>query len=155
MTEPVGSPSWAAAGPADRAGSGGGLGRGPRPRPSEPIPVTLALAAALTVVLAVVEIVHIVGRSELVPALRGFLVLIVALQFVLAWGLLRRSSGAALGVYLCQATTFVAALAGGLGSGVMQPLLAAGAVAVIALLSVSLRAFPPPQLPALPSGRTG
>ena len=103
--------------------------------------MTLALAAALTVVLAVVEIVHIVGRSELVPALRGFLVLIVALQFVLAWGLLRRSSGAA--------------LAGGLGSGVMQPLLAAGAVAVIALLSVSLRAFPPPQLPALPSGRTG
>ena len=117
--------------------------------------MTLAVAAALITVMVIVEVVHLLGRSDLVPAMRAFLALVVGSQLVLAWGLLHRSSGAALGVYLCEATTLLAALAGGLGSGMTQPLLGIGAVAVMALLSVSMRAFPRPELPTLPPGRVG
>ena len=115
------------------------------------MPVTLVVAAGLCAVLAVVQVVFIAGRDELVPALRVFLALIAGSQLLLAWGLLRRSSGAALGVFLFEATALVAALAGGLGTGAARFLLAAGALAVIVLLALSLRAFPSPALPALPS----
>ena len=116
--------------------------------------MTLALAAALIAVMVAAEVVHLLGRSDLVPAMRVFLALVVGSQLGLAWGLLRRSSGAALGVYLCETTTFLAAVAGGLGSGLAQPLLGIGAVAVVVLLSVSMRAFPRPELP-MPPGRLG
>jgi hypothetical protein len=96
--------------------------------------------------LALAEIAYIAGRDELVPALRAVLVVVAASQLVLAWGLLKRSSGAVLGVYLFEATAFVAAIAGGDGAG--RLVLAVGAAAVVVLLSMSLRAFPAPQLPA-------
>lgn len=111
----------------------------------QPVPVRLAAAAVLTAGLATVETVHIVSRDELVPALRGFLVAVVALQLVLAVATARRNPGAALGLLVYQVTTVLAAVAGGFGDE--RPLLAVGAVIVVVLVSSSLSAFPTIELP--------
>jgi hypothetical protein len=111
------------------------------------VPARLAAAAVLTAGLAVVETVHIIGRDELVPGLRGFLVVVVALQVVLAMATARRNAGAALGLLVYQVTTVLAAVAGGFGD--QRLLLAAGAVIVTVLVSSSLSAFPTIELPPL------
>ncbi len=130
------TPSWV----------GGADVRAARPA-RRPVPARLAAAAVLTAGLAIVETVHIVGRDELVPALRGFLVLVVALQVVLAVATARRNAGAALGLLVYQVTTVLAAVAGGFGDE--RPLLAVGAVIVVVLVSSSLSAFPTIELPPL------
>jgi hypothetical protein len=109
----------------------------------------LTAAAALAVAVSVAEIVHVVGRDDVVPALRGFLVLVVGSQLGLAWGVLRRSSGAVLALFVCELTAVVASLAGGLAEGQPRLLLAAAAAGVVVLLTLSMRAFPSPQLPPI------
>ncbi|MBA2283613.1 MAG: hypothetical protein H0W25_20575, partial [Acidimicrobiia bacterium] len=81
------------------------------------------------------------------PGFRVGLVLVVLLQVVLAAFALRRSSGAALGLFLCQTTVGVAALGGGFGDRRLG--YAAGALVVAVLLGASLRTFPSPRLPPI------
>jgi hypothetical protein len=86
--------------------------------------------------LAAFEVVHVAGRDDLRPAMRGFLVALALGQVLLAGLTLRRSTAAATVLLLCTATATVALLAGG------NVVAAAGAAAVLALLGRSLRWFP-------------
>jgi len=115
----------------------------------ESAPATLTAAAGLAVAVTVAEVVHVLGRGDVVPALRGFLVVVVGSQLALAWGALRRSSGAVLALFVCELTAFVASAAGGLAEGPGRVLLAAAAAVVVVLLALSLREFPSPQLPPI------
>jgi|GEM_PF-2614501 hypothetical protein len=110
-------------------------------------PWTLGAAAALVAVEALVEAVAVAGRSSLTPGLRIGLVLCIALKWLAAAGVLRRSAVAALGLLLLQGTTVVAAF-GAVESPVALRL-ALGVVAAtsIWLLLASLHAFPSPDLP--------
>jgi len=117
-------------------------------------PWTLPAVTALVGAEALVEAVAVAARTSLTPGLRAGLVLCVALKGLFAWRVLHRSHGAALGLFLLQGTTLVAAL-GAVGSpGAVRLALGAAAVASIALLAASLHAFPEPQLPAPAESRT-
>ncbi len=141
-----GTPTWATeARPRRLAPAASAPGGRPPP------PITLVLAAAAVTVLAVAEAAHVAGREELVPGFRIGLGLVVALQVVLAAFVVRRSSGAALGLFLCQATTVVAALGGGFGDD-RRLAYAGGALLVAVLLGASLHAFPAPRLPPIDPG---
>ena len=110
-------------------------------------PWTLGAAAGLVSLEALVEAVAVAGRSSLTPGLRAGLVLCIALKWAAAYGVLRRSAGAALGLLLLQGTTVVAAF--GAVDSPAAARLALGVVAAtsIALLLASLHAFPSPDLP--------
>jgi hypothetical protein len=115
------------------------------------VPWTLRAAAGLVSVEALVECVAVTGRSDLTAGLRGALVLCLALKWLLAWGALRLSAGAALGLLLFEGTTAVAAL-GAVGSApAVRLALGATALIAIGLLLASLHAFPTVALPPSPS----
>lgn len=118
------TPSWATA-PGPR--------RRERPRPT----VALVLAAAGASVVAVGEAVHVAGRDELRPAVRVGLTLVVLGQVGLAALLLRRSAGAAIVLFLCQATAVLAS---------PRPAYVAGAIVVAVLLARAVRDIPTPDL---------
>ena len=122
----TGRPSWAGGATAPTA---------PAVTTERP-PLTLVAAAVLAVGLAVAEAVHVAGRDDLRPGLRGLLVAGIALQVPCAALVLRRSSTAAMVLLLCAVSAFVGAVAAG------AVLAAGGAVALLVLLSVSLRWFP-------------
>ena len=124
-----GRPSWAA-GPAVSAPAHSTSDSGVRP------PLTLVIGMVIVAVLAVAEAVHVAGRDDLRAALRVGLVIGVAFQIPCAALALRRSSTAVMVLLLCAITAFVAAVANG------AVLAAVGAVAVIVLVSLSLRWFP-------------
>ena len=119
-------PTWASA-----AGSPA-VEATPRERP----PATLVVAMALAVGLAVAEAVHVAGRDDLRPALRGALVFGIALQLPCAVFALLRSSAAVMVLLLCAVTAFLASVAGG------DVVPAVAAVAVVVLVGRSLRWFP-------------
>lgn len=111
------------------------------------LPWTLRAAAGLVSVEALAEGVAVVGRTALTPGLRVLLVLCLSLKWLFAWGALRLSAGAALGLLLLEGTTIVAAL-GAVSSGAgVRLALGVTAATVIALLAASLHAFPAPELP--------
>jgi hypothetical protein len=113
------------------------------------LPLTLTSAVALVSVETLAEVLFVGDRHDLTPGLRVCLILCLALKWLFAWRLTHRSAGAALGLLLLEATTVVAAL-----GAVDQPAgqrLAVGLCAALAvgLVSASLHAFPPPNLPKL------
>ena len=119
-------PSWAAAAvtpPVEAA---------PRERP----PAALVVAMLLVVGLVATEVVHVAGRDELRPAVRGMLIFGIALQLPCVLFTLRRSSAAVMVLLLCAVTAFLASIAGG------DVVPALGAVAVVVLVARSLRWFP-------------
>ena len=54
------------------------------PVPTARPPATLVAAVAVVVALAVAEAVHVIGRDDLRPALRGFLLVVIAAQVPVA-----------------------------------------------------------------------
>ena len=112
-----------------------------------PLPLTLRAAAALVSVEALAESLAVSGRDELTPGLRAGLVLCLALKWLFAWLVLRRSAGAALGLLLLEGTTIVAALGAVESSGGVRLAIGLTAASVVALVASSLHAFPPPTLP--------
>lgn len=111
-------------------------------------PATLRIAAALVAVEAVVEAVVIARRDELTPGLRVMLLGFLSLKWVFAAGVLRLRAGAALGLFLIEGTSVVAALGATDAPGAARLALAAAAVGAIVLLATSLHAFPEPDLPS-------
>lgn len=111
------------------------------------LPFTLRAAAGLVSIEALVESVVVSDRSELTAGLRTGLVLCIALKWLFAWLVLRRSAGAALGLLLLEGTTVVAALGAVDTSSGARLALGLTAVTVMALVAASLHAFPPPTLP--------
>lgn len=115
----------------------------------DPIPTRLRAVVAVTLALVALELVHVAGRDDLVVAFRFGLGVVVAVQVALAVLAARRSAAAALGLFVYQATTVLAALAGGFGE--LRAVLAAGAVVAGMLLASSLHRFPSPALPPITS----
>lgn len=103
-------------------------------------PASLLAAGAGALVLVAVEAVHVAGRDDLRPAMRGALVAVVVAQVALAGFALRRSSAAVMLLLLCTATAVVGSLAGGAGAGRLA--VAGLGAAVSGLLLRSLRWFP-------------
>jgi hypothetical protein len=94
-----------------------------------------------------VEAVVISRREELTVGLRVMLILFLSLKWVFSLGVLRLRSGAALGLFLLEGTSVVAAL-GAVDAPVGARLaLAASAMVAIALVASSLHAFPEAPLP--------
>lgn len=85
-------------------------------------------------------------RSDLVPGLRLMMMCVIGLQLVFAAMLTRYSAGSVLGLFAFEAMAVVAAVGSG-GPMLLRGALAAGAVAVIALMGASLPAFPSPPPP--------
>lgn len=139
MTVP-GRPSWAGGANEGKSSPKGGALAFESSTP----PASLVAAVVGMVGLAVAEAVHVLGRDDLLPAMRGFLLVVIGGQVVAAALALRRSSAAVMLLLLCATTALVASLAGGLGTAG-----AAGAIAsllVLVLLARSLRWFPGYQL---------
>ena len=111
------------------------------------VPATLRAAAALMAVEAAVEAVVIAQRDELTTGLRVMLVGFLSLKWIFAVGLLRLSAGAALGTFLLEGTSLVAAFGAVDASAGARIALAGAAVVVMALVAVSLHAFPEAPLP--------
>jgi hypothetical protein len=111
------------------------------------VPWTLRAAVALVTVEAFAEAVGVAGRSELTVGLRVGLVLCIGLKVLFAWRARRLSAGAVLGLLLLEGTTVVAALGATDAAPAVRVALAGVALAVLALLSSSLHAFPSPTLP--------
>ncbi len=141
----TGRPTWAgpprvlAADPGARTPDAAARTRGER------APAALVAAVVGMVGLAGYEVVHVAGRDDLLPAMRGFLLVVLALQVPVALLALRRSTAAAMLLLLCAVTALVASVAGGLGTTRAYP--AVAAAAVVALLGRSLRWFPTYELP--------
>jgi hypothetical protein len=96
---------------------------------------------------AVAEIVAVARRTELVPGMRTFLVLCLALKLVFAWRVRQLRPGPALGLLLLEGTTVVAALGAVEANGLARLALGLAAIIVLVLLCSSLHAFPEPALP--------
>lgn len=111
------------------------------------LPPALRVAAALVAVEAMVEAVVIAGRDELTPGLRVMLIGFLSFKWVFAAGLLRLRPGAALGTFLLEGTSVVAALGAVEASGPVRLALAASALLAIVLVATSLHAFPEAPLP--------
>ncbi|MGH9244693.1 MAG: hypothetical protein ACRD29_10320 [Acidimicrobiales bacterium] len=110
-------------------------------------PGTLRLAAWLIAVETVAQVLLVMRRSEVAPALRGVLMVTLGLKFGLLWAAFRRSAGAMLLLLLFEFTAvFVALVPSGLP---LWARFALGfcALAALVLLGASVRAFPPPALP--------
>jgi hypothetical protein len=105
-------------------------------------------AANLIFLQTTAELAYLVGRRELTVGLRAALVLVVALQYVFARGVLRMSAGSVFGLFAFEVMAVVAAIAGD-GALVIRGALAATALAVMVLLMVSISAFPSPDLPKI------
>jgi hypothetical protein len=111
------------------------------------IPSTLRAAAALIGVEALVEAVVIARRSELVPGFRVCLLLVLSLKVLWAIGALRLRAGAALGLFMIEGVSALAALGATDAALGARLALAAAATTAIALVAASLHAFPDAPLP--------
>ena len=110
-------------------------------------PARLRVAATLVSAEAVVEAVVIARRDELVPGFRIFLILVLSLKWLWASGVTRLKPGAALGLFMIEGVSIVAAF-----GAVDAPLgariaLVATAALSIGLVASSLHAFPEARLP--------
>ena len=123
--------------------------RRPQPAPAgeTTAPPQLRVLVVLTAAVAAAEVAHVAGRDDLVVGFRVALALVVAAQLPLAIFAARRAAAAALGLFVYQATTMLAAVTGGFGD--LRAALALGAVAGAVLLATSLHAFPSPALPPI------
>ena len=111
------------------------------------IPATLRAAATVIVVEALVEVAVVARRDDLTPGLRVMLIGFLSLKWVFAWRVTHLRAGPALGLFLLEGTTVVAAL-GAVHAGTPARLALAGsAVLACGLLASSLHAFPTPPLP--------
>jgi hypothetical protein len=110
-------------------------------------PARLRAAAALISAEALVEAVVIARRTELVPGFRVCLILVLSLKLVWAVGVLRLRPGAALGLFMIEGISALAALGATDAPIGARLALAATATAVIALVAASLHAFPEAPLP--------
>ena len=119
----------------------------PMGEPTPRIPARLRTAAALVAVEAVVEAVVIARRDELTPGLRVMLIGFLSFKWIFAAGVLRLRAGSALGLFLLEGTSVVAALGATDAPAWVRLALAAAAATAIVLLAGSLHAFPPPPLP--------
>ncbi|MDP1820978.1 MAG: hypothetical protein Q8K58_13960 [Acidimicrobiales bacterium] len=126
------------------------------PADAEPAPAalpwTLRTASTIVSLETLAEVVVVSGRGELTTGLRVLLIAFLSLKWAFAWRVLHLSAGAALGLFLLQGTSAVAALGATDADPLVRMALAAVALVVIVLLASSLHAFPPPPLP--PSTRT-
>jgi hypothetical protein len=111
------------------------------------VPTRLRFAAVLVAAEALVEVMVVAGRDELTTGLRVMLVAFLSLKWVCAVGVLRLRAGAALGLFLLEGTSVVAAAGATDAPAAARAALAAVAVAVIVLLAASLHAFPAPPVP--------
>ncbi len=111
------------------------------------VPATLRAAAGLIAAEALVEAVVIARRHELTPGLRAMLIGFLSLKWIFGWRVQRLRAGPALGLFLLEGTSAVAAL-GAVGAPLLARLALAGsAVLACGLLASSLYAFPTPPLP--------
>lgn len=110
-------------------------------------PWTLRAAASVVSIEALVESIVVIGRTSLTPGLRMGLIASIALKWAFAWWVVRLNPGAALGLFLLEGTTIVAALGAVDTSTPARVALGASALTVVVLLSASLHAFPSPTLP--------
>ena len=122
----------------------------------KPVSVPWKLRAAVGLVGAetAVECGVVIGRSELTGGLRAGLVVCLSLKWLFAWRALRLGAGGALGVFLLEATTVVAALGATGADTWLRAALVVVALTVIVLLAGSLHAFPVPALPGTETSRT-
>lgn len=114
---------------------------------SPQVPGTLRAAAGLVAAEALVEAVVVARRDELTVGLRVMLLAFVSLKWVFAARVVRLRAGAALGLFLIEGTSVVAALGATDAPGLARVALAVTALAAIVLLAASLHAFPEPPLP--------
>jgi hypothetical protein len=110
-------------------------------------PASLRAAAVVIGGEAVVEAVVIARRSELVPGFRVCLILVLSLKLVWAVGALRLRPGAALGLFLIEGVSALAALGATSAPLGARLALAGAAVGAIVLVAASLHAFPDAPLP--------
>jgi hypothetical protein len=110
-------------------------------------PARLRAAAVLIVAEMVVEAVVIARRTELVPGFRVCLVLVLSLKLVWAAGALRLRAGAALGLFMIEGVSALAALGATDAPLGARLALATTALTAIALVAASLHAFPEASLP--------
>ena len=111
------------------------------------LPWTLRVAVVLVSAEALAEAAGVATRDELTVGLRVSLVLCVGLKVLFAWRARHLSAGAVLGLLMLEGTTIVAALGATEAAPPVRLALAGVALAVLALLSSSLHAFPSPTLP--------
>lgn len=107
----------------------------------------LRLAAALVAIEALVEAVVVARRDELVPGFRVVLILVLSLKWLWASGVTRLRPGAALGLFMIEGISAVAALGAVDAPAGARIALAATAVLAIGLLASSLHLFPDAPLP--------
>jgi hypothetical protein len=107
----------------------------------------LRVAAALVSIEAVVEAVVIARRDELVPGFRVLLILVLSLKWLWAAGVTRLRPGAALGLFMLEGLSAVAALGAVDADPAARVALAATAILAIGLVASSLHAFPEAPLP--------
>lgn len=112
-------------------------------------PFTLMAAAVLVWLQATGEIVYVGWRSAWTIGLRIFVGLILALQLLFAYRVLRFSAGAILALFAFEAMTVVGAI-GSDAPIAIRIVLALSAIITIALLAASITAFPSPTLPRGP-----
>lgn len=111
------------------------------------VPTRLRIAVGVVAVETVVEAVVIARRDELTPGFRVLLLALLSLKLVFAAGALRLRAGPALGLFLLEGTSVLAAAGATDATPGSRLALAGAALAVIVLLATSLHAFPEPPLP--------
>jgi hypothetical protein len=111
-------------------------------------PRSLRVAATIVVLQTVAEMAYVAGRKELTPGLRVGLIGVLALQLVFMRGAWRLSAGSVFGLLAFEAMAIVAAI-GNDGALWVRGALAASALGVMALLMMSISAFPSPDLPKI------
>lgn len=111
------------------------------------VPVTLRAAAVLISAEAIVEAVVVSHREELTPGLRGMLIGFLSLKWIFSWRVTKLRAGPALGLFLLEGTSALAALGAEHAPLGARLALAGAAVLACGLLASSLHAFPTPPLP--------
>ena len=110
-------------------------------KPTDASQRRLRLAAWLVTLQCLGELLAVASRTDLVPGFRVMLMLVLALQLLFARGILRRSAGSVLGLFVFELMAVIAAIGSG-AHALLRLGLAGGAVVVIVLLAMSLDAFP-------------
>jgi hypothetical protein len=110
-------------------------------------PASLRAAAVVVALESAIEAVVIARRTELVPGFRACLILVLSLKLVWAVGALRLRAGAALGLFMIEGVSALAALGATDAPLGARLALAAAALVAIVLVAVSLHAFPEAPLP--------
>ena len=110
-------------------------------KPTDASQRRLRIAAWLVTLQCLGELLAVASRTDLVPGFRVMLMLVLALQLLFARGILRRSAGSVLGLFVFELMAVIAAIGSG-AHALLRLGLAGGAVVVIVLLAMSLDAFP-------------